>query len=129
MNIYRKLGVNKRTAKPGDLINAMNAPKMKSTKKRKCKKEDSMDSLIGKAKDKGAKSIKVTKKIKIKFDKAKKYKNVAFSPSKAKKILREGKPTLQGKPITSKQRRWLGWQAGGAPKRAKLKGKKKLPIE
>lgn len=38
----------------------------------------------------------------------------AFSPEKAKKILREKNPTLQGHPITAKQKRWLGWQAGGA---------------
>lgn len=38
----------------------------------------------------------------------------AFSPEKAKKILREKNPTLQGHPISAKQKRWLGWQAGGA---------------
>lgn len=49
---------------------------------------------------------------------------VAFSSAKARTILREKKPTLKGKPITSRQRRWLGWQAGGAlpRKRKKMMG-------
>jgi len=36
-----------------------------------------------------------------------------FSMSKAKKILREKKPTLHGKPITKGQRGLLGLIAGG----------------
>lgn len=41
------------------------------------------------------------------------YKSGGISTGKAKKILREKNPTLQGHPITEAQRRWLGWIAGG----------------
>lgn len=52
---------------------------------------------------------------KVKIIASPKAKNgAAFSPEKAKKILREKNPTLQGHPISAKQKRWLGWQAGGA---------------
>lgn len=43
------------------------------------------------------------------------------SPKKAKEILRDG--TVHGKKLTDKQRRFMGWVAGGA--KAK-KGNKKM---
>jgi len=43
-----------------------------------------------------------------------------FSKEKAKLILKEDSPTLQGHPITGKQRRLLGFIAGGGKVR-KLK--------
>ena len=36
-----------------------------------------------------------------------------FTAKKARSILREKSPTLRGHPITPKQRRWLGFMAGG----------------
>jgi hypothetical protein len=50
----------------------------------------------------------------------KKKGKVAFSSEKAKSILREKNPTLQGHAPTAKQKRWLGWQAGGAKKKRSL---------
>jgi len=37
----------------------------------------------------------------------------SFSQQKAKKILREERPTLKGKPVTPAQRRLLGFLASG----------------
>jgi hypothetical protein len=53
-------------------------------------------------------------------------KKAPFSKEKAKKILREKSPTLRGKPVTGKQRRLLGFIAGGGkPTRLKkAKGKR-----
>jgi len=47
-----------------------------------------------------------------------------FSVAKAKKVLREKKPTLRGKPVTPAQRRLLGFIAGGGTP-IRLKKKKK----
>lgn len=45
-----------------------------------------------------------------------------FTQGKAKKVLSEARPTLRGKPITSKQRGLLGLVAGGGtPSRTKKK--------
>lgn len=46
---------------------------------------------------------------------------MAFTQTKAKKVLGESKPTLRGKPITGKQRGLLGLVAGGGTP-TKLKG-------
>jgi hypothetical protein len=51
----------------------------------------------------------------------KKIKKKSFSMDKAKKILSEKKPTLQGRPITSGQRGLLGLIAGGGTPRRLLK--------
>lgn len=47
-----------------------------------------------------------------------------FSQAKAKKILKEDSPTLQGKPISKKQRGMLGALAGGKSL-TRLGGKKR----
>lgn len=50
---------------------------------------------------------------------------MAFTQAKAKKVLREKRPTLRGKPITKKQRGLLGLVAGGGrPTRLKKMAKK-----
>lgn len=50
---------------------------------------------------------------------------MAFTQAKAKKVLREKRPTLRGKPITKKQRGLLGLIAGGKrPTRLKSMAKK-----
>lgn len=41
-----------------------------------------------------------------------------LSPQKAKKILKDG--TVHGKPLTEKQRRFMGARAGGSPLRKSL---------
>ncbi len=47
-----------------------------------------------------------------------------FTVAKAKKVLREKRPTLRGKPVTPAQRRLLGFIAGGGvPSRLKKKKK------
>jgi len=56
-----------------------------------------------------------------------KRRKAAFSPAKARQILRTG-DTLQGKKPTDKQRRWLGWQAGGAKKRKSIRRKASISI-
>lgn len=44
-----------------------------------------------------------------------------FGKKKAKRILSESKPTLQGNPITPAQRRLLGYIAGGGKITRRLK--------
>jgi len=51
------------------------------------------------------------KKKKKKKRKKRKRRSKRMSSSKAKKILRHG--TIRGKKLTPRQRRWLGWVAGG----------------
>lgn len=75
MDYYKKLGVNRKTAKPGDLMTASQRPMMKKAKKhKKVEKEpkgkkadvkEDLKEVISAAKENGA------KKIKIKFKKAK----------------------------------------------------------
>lgn len=42
-----------------------------------------------------------------------------LSPDKAREILRDG--TANGKALTSRQKRYMGWVAGGKKRRAKSK--------
>jgi len=50
------------------------------------------------------------------------YKKGGITTRKARKILGEDNPTLHKHPITPKQKRWLGWIAGGSKPRKYVDG-------
>lgn len=123
--LKKKLGVKVKTDSPGSLLMAraerrheageskkFEAKEAKGLKRKEGKKHESKETKSHEKVESKTKEVKENKKRKG----AKSHSKIAFTSSKAKKILSEKKPTLRGHAITSKQRKWLGWQAGGGKK-------------